>query len=508
MLYHLPDDSALIAVNWLTGERLEFPPLVGAEILWWRDDGSYTLLWLDNELWLLSIPNHSLTRVPVSVALTASYNPPRIIGSPLYNLAALVTTDQQLQILDMASGQIITVSEDDPVQQFSWQADGLSLAFQTATSIYLYEHGNGTRHLADFALMDWNRGFVSPNGRYVAVSRVTPLSILDTLSREMVSFIPSSGVSVSVTQYDWHENSEWVLSSENTSTAGGGGGPTANNVLKADGSYRRELNRGYPTAIGLNWLPDRVIPYLAPGNSTSVIQQPILTLEHDGFVDQVLWYPDNQHLISHSWVWGDYACTRVYGWDIGQMIPRRIANIPVAGCDIEPIPEERFNILGRNGYIPRLNVAHPVYSPDRTRIADYNAENDQFEIRDTTSGQILLLVPSPGQSRIIWSANNEYIAFIACETTLWHVPSRTQIVLEDYNVGCTWDIAFSPDSRLLVWASQWEKMMVWNTATGEKITSLNWFAEAVDFSPDGTRLAAAGTWAVTIWDMPDLYPEE
>ena len=61
-----------------------------------------------------------------------------------------------------------------------------------------------------------------------------------------------------------------------------------------------------------------------------------------------------------------------------------------------------------------------------------------------------------------------------------------------------------PNGNIIVGASLYHRIYVWDAATGERLTDLNWYAKGVALSPDGKRLAAAGSRLVTIWDVSDL----
>jgi hypothetical protein len=68
----------------------------------------------------------------------------------------------------------------------------------------------------------------------------------------------------------------------------------------------------------------------------------------------------------------------------------------------------------------------------------------------------------------------------------------------------------SPDanrhSPIIVGASFAHRIFVWDAQTGEQLPDINWYARSIALSPDGTRLAAAGTSLVTIWDTSDFAP--
>jgi hypothetical protein len=106
----------------------------------------------------------------------------------------------------------------------------------------------------------------SPDKRYLALGGHSP-AILEAASEKLTTFVPfPGGPAWYVEEYHWHPDSQWLYSAENLSFAGGGGSLEGICMLKADGSVRRELTVIEISPTGINWLPDRVIPYLAPAS--------------------------------------------------------------------------------------------------------------------------------------------------------------------------------------------------------------------------------------------------
>ena len=150
-----------------------------------------------------------------------------------------------------------------------------------------------------------------------------------------------------------------------------------------------------------------------------------------------------------------------------------------------------------------------VYSPNGSLVAQFSQEKG-IQIRDTRSDHLILDLPNIRAERILWAANGHYLALIDSggRLRLWQIPSGQEVSLEPISSAFPWDIAFSPDGKLLAQASWWGKVTIWNTSSGDLLTRLNWYAKAIDFSPDSTRLAAAGSWAVTIWDVSGVVHQQ
>jgi hypothetical protein len=111
---------------------------------------------------------------------------------------------------------------------------------------------------------------ISPNGRYMGELGQNR-SIIDTLTNQAIGYEPygeaDTDGAFGVMAYVWHPDSEWVITVEDLTYAGGKG-LDGIGVLGMHGGGRRELTVCRYAEICANWLPDRVIPYLAEGDSS------------------------------------------------------------------------------------------------------------------------------------------------------------------------------------------------------------------------------------------------
>ncbi len=90
------------------------------------------------------------------------------------------------------------------------------------------------------------------------------------------------------------------------------------------------------------------------------------------------------------------------------------------------------------------------------------------------------------------------------DTTTWQM-IFDQPILEHERIL---DVAWSPDNRLLAMSTDVSGVMVWDTATGQRVSQQTGFAasvQSISWSPDGTRLLASSDLAYGIrrWRISD-----
>ena len=88
------------------------------------------------------------------------------------------------------------------------------------------------------------------------------------------------------------------------------------------------------------------------------------------------------------------------------------------------------------------------------------------------------------------------------EITFWDVPSRTVIRRVKENPGAVTGVALLPDSSLLASVDNNKTISLWEVATGERKTSIQWGTQdvsSIGFSPDGETMVSSGV-HVSLWD--------
>src|ERR1700752_716535 len=72
--------------------------------------------------------------------------------------------------------------------------------------------------------------------------------------------------------------------------------------------------------------------------------------------------------------------------------------------------------------------------------------------------------------------------------------SKPTLVVEAGHTGLVSTVAFSPDGKLLAWASRDKTIALWDVSTGQQIRTIAGLGEqpVVAFSPNGLDIASSG----------------
>jgi WD40 repeat protein len=226
---------------------------------------------------------------------------------------------------------------------------------------------------------------------------------------------------------------------------------------------------------------------------------------HTANVHQLAWRPDGQQLASA----GEDGAVKVWDGASGR---------------------EVHSLSGHTGAVYSVS-----WSPDGSRLASGGADKS-IRLWDTTTGQLLAILGQPDMATVgqrgpfevvVWSPDGGHLAAAertnmgtrrldypyaglwGCPIKVWDVRGRPREVpwREPQGTVPTGFFAWSPDGkRLATWVPsqpQGGAVHLWDVQTG-RATSLAWDASlpcALAFSPDGTRIAAAGTGKrVTLWN--------
>jgi WD40 repeat protein len=133
-----------------------------------------------------------------------------------------------------------------------------------------------------------------------------------------------------------------------------------------------------------------------------------------------------------------------------------------------------------------------IFSPDGSRLA-MDTPNG-LELWDVATGQKVLSIDELGHNRLMFSPDGKWLLVGSCGSVnvLDAATLETKFSLFRLN-GCTHNMAFSPDSRLLAITSIGGPVKVWDWTTYQELLQLpaglpNGFGRKLQFSPDGTRL--------------------
>lgn len=131
------------------------------------------------------------------------------------------------------------------------------------------------------------------------------------------------------------------------------------------------------------------------------------------------------------------------------------------------------------------------FSPDGSLIAS-GGEDGSTRLWDGRSGQFLRLVSESSEGRTRGECPSTHCA--------WSMGSR---YAESGQGGTIYDLAFSPDGKLLATAGEDGTVRVWEVATGALLRTLEHAGEAwaVAISPDQQLIASAGEDGIHLWDL-------
>ncbi len=168
--------------------------------------------------------------------------------------------------------------------------------------------------------------------------------------------------------------------------------------------------------------------------------------------------------------------------------------------------DEVFSLNGHDDRVKRV-----VFSPDGTRLVTSSLDNTA-RIWDITPGRELLSINHDGALRVKYSPDGTRIAGSSYFGPSWIWDAESGELLHTLEGHTAWvgGLEFSPDGDLIATGSDDTTAKIWDVETGQELMTLSghedWVNE-VAFSPDGNYLATAGNQSiVNIWDLSSGLP--
>ncbi|MEO8609290.1 MAG: hypothetical protein ABI690_15470 [Chloroflexota bacterium] len=454
------------------------------------------------------------------------------LWSPDGSYAAVMDKTKHLNIVDVASGETFLLSQLADVASWQWVAETNMLIVRTSLDNQLYRFDLNQKKLTplDVSLERYIGDFISPDGRYLGLTGSLQAAYdmldLETGTKQTWPHHSLGASAGPILEYQWYPDSKWFMTGEMSAFASGGAGPSAVMILNTVGTVRRELSVCWSLGACAGFVPDRVLPHLGEGSPTSVIQQSEQSLVHDGKVYGVTWSPDENRIASYSvrdnigslniWVVnGEPKLLSTYKTKMNcapYPFPCRLdwsADGKTITLDNRETREvwdiETGKVIETSAPETTICEKYSLRSPDGHLVACFSFGDERIvTILDTADGQVVATLSDSGRVPTNWSGDSQKL-FINTENgtgnlLMWdRGGNKTLIAPEE-----VYSADVRPDGKYIFGASLYHRIYVWDAVTGERLTDLNWYAIGIALSPDGTRLAAAGSSLVTIWDVSDL----
>lgn len=503
------DDRQLSGKNAEIGEHftLDMPTEYVGHLEWspsgkyalffnWQPDDTVAYDYSANELWLLSLEDRSLTLLTADAAgISDSYN----LWSPAADQAVFSRADGSLAIYDAVLDSFTEIEVNATLDQFPyahWSNDGTTLTIQHVLSsegnsweTYRYDVATGT--LSQIVVPAQRTIFPSPDERYTVT--LNDHTIYHTGSGARIQTNFNSRATMGPLNYDWHFSGKWLFYQDHIMYAGGCCGPAVASVSNVEGTTQRELTLCRLGVHCIDWLPENVIPHLAPGQPTSVVQDPEYTLQ---FVEQptnVEWSSDGNYLAICCTSTVENDEQQVTIWDFQtQAVLTRFNEISITWGT---------GYTGSGYYGGRY-----LTSPDGTLIAVEGSQADEtgLVIIEAASRRVAFTVPDieQGISEFYWTPQSDgLIIFRDGRIFIYELAINRTIRISDEQVRFE-KIAYDPVRQIVAASSKFEFIHIWNLINGQEVAKINRFSfNAMDFSPDGRWLAATTGNTITIWDV-------
>lgn len=313
-----PDYPTLIHLEDLeTGQTLEFEDMSRGHVtspyrIHWSPNLKYALIYaypcVDSscEAWLKLVDweaGEVKTITPTLFFRAEDYECERFnrcnIWSQQGQFAVLVDEDEETYTLNALTGdiQLVDANMSEYGSKYLWMPDETLFLHTDDVRIFDPKTGEYTSlNLASESTFD--RLSFSPSGQLIGLHSHSP-GIIDR-SGQLVLQLPPHSYSITSARYpgayQWAVGETWTMLHDYVSFAGGDGLRTSV-VADLNGTVRREL-----TSIGeIGFLPESVLSYLSPGQSTSFKPDATYTLIQEGLVQVVGWHPsDHNQLVTYS----------------------------------------------------------------------------------------------------------------------------------------------------------------------------------------------------------------
>ncbi len=208
------------------------------------------------------------------------------------------------------------------------------------------------------------------------------------------------------------------------------------------------------------------------------------TLTPGGYVEQISFSPDGQHVICAG-----RKNQQAYLWNV---------------------------TTGQRDDTCKIRTEYAAaFSPDGTRIAAGSDYHEPLRVWDAATGQVIREWPDTKRTRpidVAWSPNSEMLTTSRSDGTvvLLDVASGRTVRSFTGHSAAVRHVIFSPDGETLASTGFDNTLRLWNVGSGEQIRVFCEISEIINgvaFSPDGRRVAGGCASALRVWDVVSGKPE-
>ncbi len=453
--------------------------------------------------------------------------PKSVIWSPDGRYAVLRDTRNHLMIVDAVLGQLSPSIDLPDVIAWQWAIEASSLILLSDSNYQLYQYDLQQQSIFPLNLSATWFSISSDMHHLGLMWSQMNADMINLKTDATLGWARHTSAAGPIVSYLWDEGSQWFMTGDYTTLAGGGSGQSAVTIHDTTSTVRRELGVcGYLGSCA-GFVPERIVPHLGEGSPTSVIPEPESTLQAGSYIGSLAWSPDGTKLASFN---GDLTIWDMVGmpelisifqnalpafqidpaspslaWSLdgrSVLLKREVAE---ATWDIET---GNHSIVRTRRYWPptRKDPTRVIPSPDRRFVVYARSFQSDITIVDSRTQMTVATLASERARRIVWSEDGQMLFIVNANgsVTIWE-PDTTRIINERSG---DFSVAIDTRHKMTFGASVHRRIRIWDAVTGDQLTDVNWSANVIALSPDGTRLAAAGSSLVTLWDVRDLTKKD
>lgn len=463
-------------------------------------------------------------------------------------------------LIDVEQQHIVANFDDIFAEVGVWSADGNSVQLNHLGVQIVYTDGRIENDvppelrppLATAQPEQYPADMISPTGNHeLIVNDIDlPNQIVDFETDQIALLRPHSGDAGGICDFDWHPESEWLLVTFTMTWAGGGCPIAGSSVISSDGRIQRELGPCNIASRCAGWLSEHVIEHLALGQPNSIVPDPILTIEHDGWIRGVQWHPDGIQLATYSEGRNDdgYYVYDLSIWDTTTLEMTQTYRVEICADSLYIDCDIRWNSAGTqigltghdgtqivdliNGEIILVSddyllgfdtnnspILFPIpnggvsYDPTYGLIAQHDWRREVVEIYSLESDSVLYQLELEAEiNAFTLVPGGNYVAFVGYSDEpvqgdfLWDLSTGEVDILPKYAFEFLTNIvAF--DSNIVIGYGRASLLYFWDVETRTVAARLNRYVMSVDVTPDLTRMATGSGYMIEVWNYQTIIDQ-